>query len=175
MTADPGPRRPATIEDIDCAAMALDPAQLTALVADRGECVFAWTTSDGYPMAVVVAYLYRDGVFWTNCTGRKKRVAALRARPGSAIVISKDGQTATFKGNSVVHSRDDRGWEQLTRWFYPALASSAPDPADPFTPSLLRFLDAPDQAIIETPARIVVSFDFAKFSAALQAAVTAGL
>jgi hypothetical protein len=40
---------------------------------------------------------------------------------------------------------------------------------------LLRFLNAPHQAIIETPARMVVSFDFAKFSTALQTAVTAGL
>jgi hypothetical protein len=65
--------------------------------------------------AVMVAYLYRDGVFWTNCTGRKKRVTALRARPGSAVVIGKDGQTAIFKVTSVVHNRDDHDWEQLTR------------------------------------------------------------
>jgi hypothetical protein len=175
MTAEPGPRRLPTIEDVDYAAMALDAAQLTALVSDRGECVFAWTTTGGYPMAVVVAYVYRNGVFWTNCTGRKKRVAALRARPGSAVVISKYGQTATFKGNSVVHSRDDHDWEQLTQWFYPALAESAPDPEDPFARGLLRFLNAPHQAIIETPARLVVSFDFPKFGTALQAAVTAGL
>jgi hypothetical protein len=30
-----------TIEDVGYAAMALDPDQLTALVGERGECVFA--------------------------------------------------------------------------------------------------------------------------------------
>lgn len=175
MTADTGPGGWPTVENIDYAAMALEPAQLTMLVGERGECVFTWTTRDGYPMGVVVAYLYRDGTFWTNCTGRKKRVTALRARPRSAVVISKDGQTATFKGESVIHCRDDHDWDELTRWFYPALAGARPEPEDPFARGLLRFLDAPHQAIIETPAALVVSFDFAKFNAALQSAITASL
>ncbi len=51
------------------------------------------------------------------------------------------------------------------------------DPAsdDPFTRGLLRFLNAPHQVIIETPASLVVSFDFAKFNTAVQAAITTGM
>jgi hypothetical protein len=36
-----------TSEDIDYAAMALDPGQMAALVGERGECVFTWTTREG--------------------------------------------------------------------------------------------------------------------------------
>lgn len=37
-----------------------------------------WTTKDGYPVGVVVAYVYRDDKFWTTCAERRKRVPALR-------------------------------------------------------------------------------------------------
>jgi hypothetical protein len=175
MTAEAPSPGQLTSEDIDYAAMALDAAQLARLVGERGECVFTWTSREGYPVGVMVAYVYRDGTFWTNCAGRKKRLRALRARPQSAVVVSKDGHTATFKGDSVIHSRNDDGWDALTRWFYPALAGVAPRSGDPFVRGLLRYLDAPHQAIIETPASLVVSFDFGKFNSAVQAAIAAGL
>lgn len=175
MVAESGLPGPQTAESIDYRAMALDAAQMAALVGERGECVFTWSTREGYPVGVVVGYAYRDGTFWTNCAGHKKRLQALRARPQSAIVINKDGHTATFKGNCVIHSRDDDDWDQLARWFYPALASVSPEAGDPFTNGLLRFLDAPHQAIIETQASLVVSFDFGKFSTAIQAAITSNL
>lgn len=163
-----------TSEDIDYAAMALDAGQLAELAGERGECVFTWTTRDGDPVGVTVAYAYRDGTFWTNCAGRKKRVQALRARPRSAVIVSKDGRTATFKGRSVIHQPGEPGWDELTAWFYPALAGVDPASDDPFARGLLRFLDAPHQVIIETPASLVVSFDFASFNTAVQAAITTG-
>ena len=159
-------------EDMDYAAMALDPGQLAELVGERGECVFTWTTGEGDPVGVTVAYAYRDGTFWTNCAERKKRVQALRARPRSAVIIGNGGRTATFKGHSVIHSHGDPGRDELASWFYPALAGVDPASDDPFTRGLLQFLDAPHQVIIETPASLVVSFDFGKFNTAVQAAIT---
>jgi nitroimidazol reductase NimA-like FMN-containing flavoprotein (pyridoxamine 5'-phosphate oxidase superfamily) len=84
--------------------MALDPSELEALVGDGGECVFSWSTSQGYPVGVVMAYVYRHGSFWTNCAARRKRVAALRARPQAAVVVNRDGKMASYKGDSVIHS-----------------------------------------------------------------------
>jgi len=91
------------------------------------------------------------------------------------VVVSKDGHTATFKGDCVIHGRDDDDWDKLTRWFYPALSGVDPDSGDAFGRGLLRFLDAPHQAIIETPASLVVSFNSGKFNAAVQAAITSSL
>ena len=175
MTAESDRPVPLTAEDIDYKAMALDAGQLGTLVGDRGECVFTWSTREGYPVGVVVAYVYQDGTFWTTCAGHKKRLRALRTRPKAAVVISKDDHTATFKGDCVIHGRDDDDWDQLTRWFYPALAGVDPDASDAFARGLLRFLNAPHQAIIETPADLVVSFDFGKFNAAIQSAITSNL
>src|SRR5260370_7287867 len=107
-------------------------------------------------------------MFWTNCAGRKKRVQALRTRPQTAVIIGKDGRTATFKGHSVIHSHGDPGWDELTRWFYPALAGVDPASDDPFARGLLRFLDAPPQVIIKTPPSPAPTLPFAHSTPPLQ-------
>ena len=80
----------------DLTGMQLDEAELADLVGHGGECVFNWTTQDGYPVGVVVAYIYKDGTFFTTCADRRKRVPALRKRPQSAIVVNRDDRTATY-------------------------------------------------------------------------------
>lgn len=164
----------ASIDYEDLSGMQLDPGALGALVEAGGECVFGWTTSDGYPVGVVVAYVWRDGRFWTTCAQRRKRVAALRARPQSSIVVNRGGKTASFKGESVVHAPGDPGFEELTRWFYPALARLDDDPDDPYRRSFAKFLDSPHRVVIETEARLVVAFDTAKFAAFTAAAMAEG-
>jgi hypothetical protein len=120
-----------------------------------------------------MAYVYRRGSFWTNCTARHKRVAALRVRPQAAVIVNKDGKMATYKGNAVIHSQADADWDQVKTWFYAALSGAERDPDTPFLRSLEAFLDGPDQVIIEMPATLVVSFDFGKFSSLTQAAIAA--
>ena len=93
----------------DLTTMKLDDEALRSLVEPGGECIFNWTTTDGYPVGVVVAYVYRDGKFWTTCADRRKRVPALRKRPQSGIVINRNGKTASYKGDSIVHANGDAG------------------------------------------------------------------
>jgi len=71
--------RPVDHEDLT--TMRLDAEALAALVEPGGECVFNWTNAEGYPVGVVVAYVWRHERFWTTCAARRKRVPALRARP----------------------------------------------------------------------------------------------
>jgi hypothetical protein len=158
----------------DLTSMRLDDDALVALVGGGGECVFNWTTSDGFPVGVVVAYIHRDGKFWTTCAERRKRVPALRRRPQSAIVINRNGKTATFKGNSIVHAPGDPGFEELKGWFYPVLAGVAAAPEDTYRRSFAKFLDSPHRVIIETDAKLVVAFDAARFAAFTAEAIAAG-
>ena len=72
----------------DLTAMRLDDEALAGLLNAGGECVFNWTTRDGFPVGVVVAFVHRDGKIFTTCAERRKRVPALRARPQSGIVIN---------------------------------------------------------------------------------------
>ena len=159
----------------DLTNMGLDDQQLEDLVGGGGECIFNWTTKDGYPVGVVVAYIRRDGRFWTTCAARRKRVPALRARPQTSIVVNQMGKTATYKGTSVVHVPGDPGWDELKTWFYAALSGSAADATNVGARNFEKFLDSPHRVIIETTAELVVSFDAAKFAALTQEAVDAGL
>jgi len=159
----------------DLTTMRLDDDALDALLAGGGECVFNWTTRDGYPVGVVVAFLYRDGKFWTTCAERRKRVAALRARPQSAIVINQNRQTASYKGDSIVHAPGDDGFEELKSWFYPELSGLNADPGDEYRQAFAKFLDSEHRVIIETEARLVVGFDVAKFQAFTNEAIQAGM
>ncbi len=158
----------------DLTEMRLDDDTLAELLAAGGECVFNWTTREGYPVGVVVAFVYRDGKFFTTCAERRKRVPALRARPQSALVINSGGKTASFKGDSVVHAPGDPGFDELKGWFYPTLSRLDLEPEDEYRQSFAKFLDSPHRVIIETDARLVVAFDTAKFQAFTAKAIAAG-
>lgn len=159
----------------DLTQMRLSDDDLTRLVGGGGECIFNWTTRDGFPVGVVVAYVYRDGVFWTTCAEHRKRVPALKARPQSAIVVNKDGRTASFKGLSTVHSHDDPDWEEVSSWFYDSLSGTGARGSDASARSFRSLLDSPNRVIISTPVQLVVGFDGHKFRAVTAAAIKAGL
>lgn len=147
----------------DLTTMKLDEEALDKLLAAGGECVFNWTTREGYPVGVVVAFIYHEGKFFTTCAERRKRVPALRARPQSGIVINAAGKTASYKGDSIVHAHGDPGFDELKTWFYRRLSRLDQNPDDAYTQSFAKFLDSPHRVIIETDARLVVAFDTAKF------------
>ena len=159
----------------DLTTMRLDDESLRSLVEPGGECIFNWTTTDGYPVGVVVAYVYRDGKFWTTCAARRKRVPALRKRPQSGIVINRNGKTASYKGDSVVHANGDPGFDELKTWFYATLSGVAAAPEDTYRRAFAKFLDSPHRVIIETEARLVVAFDTARFATFTNEAIAKGL
>lgn len=159
----------------DLTGMQLTDAELDELVSVGGECVFNWTNKDGYPVGVVVAYVWADGKFWTTCAARRARVPALRARPQSAIVINRGGRTASYKGDSIVHANGDEGFDELKSWFYDTLSGITANPDDEYTKAFRKFLDSPHRVIIETEANLVVGFDTAKFRAFTNEAIMAGM
>jgi hypothetical protein len=147
----------------DLTSMKLDDEALHQLLSAGGECIFNWTTKDGHPVGVVVAFVYHDGKFFTTCAERRKRVPALRTRPQSGIVINSAGKTASYKGESIVHANGDPGFDELKEWFYRKLSGLDKRSGDAYTQSFAKFLDSPHRVIIETDARLVVAFDTAKF------------
>jgi hypothetical protein len=158
----------------DLSEMTLTEDEITELIGSRGECVFNWTTKDGFPVGVVVAYVYRDGMFWTTCAERRKRVPALRTRPQSGIVINRGGKTASYKGNSVVHTNADEDWNEVKTWFYKALSQTDAHPENVGFRNFEKFLDSPHRVIISTEANLVVGFDTVRFGKFTAAAIAAG-
>lgn len=159
----------------DLTGMQLSAEELAELIGGGGECIFNWTTKEGYPVGVVVAYIYRDGKFWTTCAERRKRVPALRKRPQSGIVINQGGRTASFRGDSVVHANGDPDFNELKSWFYATLSGVASSPDDAYRHAFAKFLDSPHRVIIETDAKLVVGFDTAKFRSFTNEAIAAGM
>lgn len=158
----------------DLTGMQLSDEELAGFVGSRGECVFNWTNSQGYPVGVVVAYIYADGKFWTTCAARRKRVPALRKRPQSAIVANNGRYCATWKGDSIIHTNEDEGWDELKTWFYGELSGTTARPDDKDAANFQKFLDSPHRVIIETEANLVVSFDVGRFQAFTAEAIAAG-
>ncbi len=147
----------------DLTTMRLDEEATQAMLDAGGECIFNWTNKEGYPVGVVVAFVYQDGKFWTTCAERRARVPALKKRPQSGIVINAGGKTASYKGDSIVHSNGDEGFDELKSWFYKRLSRLDKMPDDPYVQSFAKFLDSPHRVIIETDPQLVVAFDTAKF------------
>ena len=144
----------------DVSSFSLDDEREQRLLNTQTECCFMWSTREGDPVGVIMNFVARDGRFWLTCTRRRKRVAAIEARPRVALAISSRGtdigisQTVTYKGNAVVH--DDEGNKA---WFYPALAARVrPDSVDQQA-AFVHHLDTPGRVVIEVVPDKRIGFD----------------
>ncbi len=131
-----------------------------ALLDAQTECCFMWTTKDGDPVGVIMNYVVEDDRFWVTCTRRRKRVAAVEARPRVAIAITSRGtdigisQAVTYKGTAIVH--DD---EETKSWFYPALAARVrPESADQQA-AFVSHLATDGRVVIEIVPDTRIGFD----------------
>lgn len=130
------------------------------LLDRQTECVFMWTTSTGDPVGVYMNYVERDGRFWLTCTRRRKRVAALEARPRAALAISSRGtnigisQAVTYKGDVVIH--DD---EATKAWFYAALAAKVRPGDEVKQAAFVHHLESPGRVVLELIPDKRIGFD----------------
>jgi len=127
------------------------------LLSKARECVFNWTTKDGWAVGVVHAFVWRDGRAWITCGRHRHRVAALRRDPRCSVVVSgmaaPDGPNGaiTIKGRAIIH--DD---EATKRWFYPALARGPYGTGGrPLTPEQEVAAQAFEERL-DSPLRVVI-------------------
>jgi general stress protein 26 len=131
-----------------------------ALLDAQTECTFMWTTATGDPVGVIMNYVIHDGRFWVTCTRRRKRVAAVEARPRVAICITSRGtdigvsQSLTYKGDATVF--DDAATKA---WFYPALAAKVRPESQDRQDAFVHHLDTPGRVIIEIRPTDRIGFD----------------
>lgn len=144
----------------DVSMFSLDDAREKTLLETQTECCFMWSTREGDPVGVIMNFVARDGRFWLTCTRRRKRVAAIEARPRVALAVSSRGtdigisQTVTYKGSAIVH--DD---EVTKGWFYPVLAARVrPESADQQA-AFVHHLDTPGRVVIEVVPDARIGFD----------------
>lgn len=160
----------------DLTRFGLSPAEIDELCQAQNECVFNWSTKDGWPVGVIMSFVRKpDGRIWLTCARRRKRVPAVLRDPRVSIVISSVGtalgpsKTVTFKGTCKVHGPEDADFDELKGWFYPGLVDvifrAMPAPED-FKAAFLANLDSPDRVVLEVETSGTITYDGQKMSAA---------
>lgn len=144
----------------DVSMFVLSGEREATLLERQTECTFMWTTRAGEPVGVIMNFVFDDGAFWVTCTRRRKRVAAVEARPAVAVAISSRGtnigvsQAITYKG--TVEVLED---ESTAAWFYPALAAKV-RPGDPDAQqAFARHLDTPGRVVMRITPTTRIGFD----------------
>lgn len=128
----------------------LDPADEEALLHAQTECTFIWANKEGWPVGVIMAYLWRDGAFWLTAASGRARVKAVARDPRCSVCVSSMGtsegqqRTVTYKGYCTV--LDDA---ETKAWFYPALASTLIPGDERLQQGFARFLDSPDRVVLK--------------------------
>jgi len=151
----------------DLSPFALSEADARALLDAQSECTFCWGTRDGSPMAVIMAFVWRDERVWLTATSQRKRIPALRRNPTAAVVVTSTGssqppgRTVTLKGPCTIHED-----EEIKAWFYPALAERVVPVAGPAQDAFRKHLDSPLRVVIELEPRKWLSCDAAQMMAA---------
>jgi hypothetical protein len=149
------------------------PAKREELLSKARECVFNWSTKDGWPVGVVHAFVWREGRAWITCGRHRHRIAALQRDPRCSVVVSgiaaEGGPNGaiTIKGRAIIH--DD---EATKRWFYPALArgpygragGALTPEAEAQAAAFEKRLDSPLRVIVEVVPEKFIELDSDKMA-----------
>ncbi|MBI1350367.1 MAG: hypothetical protein GC156_04535 [Actinomycetales bacterium] len=135
------------------------------------ECTLIWSSKDGWPMGVIVNYIFREGRFWLTASEERPRVNQIRKDPRVCIAISSKGsaikerQSLTYKCEAIVH-KDRETLDRILPEFASAMRPGEPEKAAAF----LKMLDSPERVVFELIPVKRVGFDSAKMWAASEAA-----
>ena len=137
----------------------LEPDVQERLLSECRECVFNWSTKDGWPMGVIMSYLWAKDRFWLTAGAHRHRISAVRRDPRVSVVVTSTGsalggqKTLTAKGRCIVH--EDR---ETKDWFYEAFSRHMnSDPAG--AASFQKFLDSPLRVVLEVVPEKYITYD----------------
>jgi hypothetical protein len=140
------------------------------LLAAHNECTFIWSNKEGWPVGVIMSYVWRKGRFWLTASAQRARIHAVRRDPRVSVVVTSTGsplprnKTVTWKGTCTVH--DSR---EIKDWFYPELAVALNPSAPERAASFVTFLDSPRRVVLEVEPLQRIGYDGAKMRRATAA------
>jgi len=147
----------------------LSAARRERLLAEAVECAVTWVDDDGCPMGVVHWFVWDRGRFFVTAGIRRTRVAALRARPQSCVIVSGagtslgPGMSLSAATRAVVH--DD---EATLRWFAAVLSAKAHRGQPAVAARFEQMLVETQRVVMEFEPLRFVSHDGAKMIATVQ-------
>jgi hypothetical protein len=155
----------------DVKAYTLETSDEAQLLAAQIECTLIWAGKEGWPMGVIVNFIYRNDRFWLTATEKRPRVASIRKDPRVSIAISSKGssvkhrQSLTYKCHAILHTD-----EETKNWFFPEFGT-AMRPDDPAAATAFsEFLNSESRVILELVPETRIGFDSAKMWKAAPAA-----
>jgi len=92
----------------DVSEFRLDPRDCEYLLKTQTECSFVWRMGDGWPIGVVMSYVWYDGKLWTTASSQRPRIAAVRRDNRVCVVISSAGIPMRPCGAAEAVHRDAR-------------------------------------------------------------------
>lgn len=160
---------PFTYDDVG--SYTLDDADERALVEAQNECTFMWSTKDGWPVGVVMSYVFRDGCFWLSVSSLRVRVKAVTREPRVSLSITSKGSSiraplaVTYKGRCEVFSD-----AETIGWFLPALAERLRPGNAEAQAEFVRLNDTPNRRVLKVTPEKTIGFDGRKMHAATEQA-----
>ncbi len=140
------------------------------LLLAHNECTFIWANKEGWPVGVIMSYVWVDGKFWLTATSQRARIHAVRRDPRVCIVVTSTGspvarnKAITYKGNCTIH--EDRA---VKDWFYPALAAALRPDSEEGQANFVQFLDSPRRVVLEVDPTQRIGYDGGKMAKATAA------
>lgn len=155
----------------DVTIYTLEDADEQRLLDSATECTFIWSTRDGWPVGVIMNFVWHGGRFWLTATDQRKRIAAVRRDDRVSVCVNGtgfklSGRTVTYAGRCVVH--DDRATQQ---WFYKALSHKLMGDT-PSASGFEQFLDSPRRIVLEVTPERRIGFDGKKMMGSTAAKLT---
>ncbi|MEI7992526.1 MAG: hypothetical protein WCH93_08845 [Actinomycetota bacterium] len=157
----------------DVSAYGLDVDVEERLLLAHNECTFIWSNREGWPVGVIMSYVWRNGRFWLTASGQRARISAVRRDPRVCVVVTSTGsplprnKAITWKGTCVVH--DDRG---TLVWFYRELSDALYGTGSTMADRFVNFLDSPRRVVLEITPTQRIGYDGAKMGRATKAWMT---
>ena len=154
----------------DVTVYGLDDDVEAEMLHAQNECTFIWSNKEGWPVGVIMSYVYRDGKFWLTASSQRARISAVKRDPRVCIVVTSTGskmarnKTVTYKGTCTV--RDDQDTKD---WFYPALAAAIRGDDIEGQEIFAKFLDSPRRVILDVEPTQRIGYDGGKMGKATAA------
>ncbi|MFT4597441.1 MAG: general stress protein 26 [Paracrocinitomix sp.] len=148
----------------------LDASDEEELLLAHNECTFIWANKEGWPVGVIMSYIWRDGRFWMTATSQRARMHAIRRDPRCCVVVTSTGspvprnKAITYKGLCTLH--DSR---EIKEWFYPELATAIRPDDEAAAKQFELFLDSPRRLVMEIEPTQRIGYDGAKMGKATAA------
>ena len=156
---------PENYEDVTVYGM--DDGDEAALLEAQNECTFIWSNKEGWPVGVIMSYVFRYGKFWLTASSQRARINAVRRDPRVCVVVSSTGssvprnKTVTYKGTCTL--LDD---QETKDWFYPALSAAIVRDDPVRRDAFASFLDSPRRVILCVEPTQRIGYDGAKMGKA---------